>query len=483
MNWMVCRIIAVAVMMAVCISPGSGSSIVITSGGGGGAVSASERYSLDHSTSLQGETIIGSGGISQSCQAAGSGDNSLERSVSGNGYTINNVIQSSGSFDSSTSTLASPQEGSILQGTAGDGMMSVSVRAAQGSAQASQVAAVAYGALASVQGASAGGGVSAGQSTAMAGLGGAVEAFAEGDENEMVAAGGFSGPGVLTADLSSTASDRGSIEGRAALDGRPWIDGEILEEASSESGGMGVSGLRETEMGAAAFQMYVVNRARGSSAQAATSASGGSSSSYLLTGYRWNQNDPRIQLYLNPTSSPSGITASSSQSAIAAAANTWDDAVAKNLFADGTTVIVDSGKVVDNPFSSSPKRDGYNVNGWWGLGSYLGLCRWWTNGVKTGGYYQIIEADVWYNKDKQWTTDWNTAVNYRYKYDLQSVALHELGHAIGMGDIYSTTYGGKLPPSDPRTKDFEQVMNLYDGPQRTLGNGDRTGAQRLYGAV
>ena len=64
---------------------------------------------------------------------------------------------------------------------------------------------------------------------------------------------------------------------------------------------------------------------------------------------------------------------------------------------------------------------------------------------------------------------------------MQSVATHELGHTIGLGDIYSSTYGGTLPPSDPRTQDYEQVMNLYDGPQRTLGKGDLAGAQELYG--
>ncbi len=80
-------------------------------------------------------------------------------------------------------------------------------------------------------------------------------------------------------------------------------------------------------------------------------------------------------------------------------------------------------------------------------------------------------------KDKSWTTDWSTAVNSgNNKIDLQSVATHELGHSIGMGDLYT------LPSTDPRKSDYAQVMNLYDAPQRTLGNGDLTGAQKLYGA-
>lgn len=144
---------------------------------------------------------------------------------------------------------------------------------------------------------------------------------------------------------------------------------------------------------------------------------------------------------------------------------------------------IDSTKVVDAPFSKTPKRDGYNVFGWNKFGnSFIALNRWWTNGVKVDGYYSIIESDSWYNLDYKWTTSLATAQSTS-KLDLQSVALHELGHCIGMGDIYSSTYGGSLPPDDPRTKDLEQVMNLYNGPQRTLGNGDKTGAQILYGVV
>jgi len=176
------------------------------------------------------------------------------------------------------------------------------------------------------------------------------------------------------------------------------------------------------------------------------------------------------------------LTEESVRNAIAAAANAWDDAAAQNIFADQSVVKVDNSLQVDDPFTSTPVSDGYSVNGWWSLGSsYLGIARWWSNGQLSDGYYSITEADIWYNKDKQWTVDWNTAVGNGFVYDLQSVATHELGHSIGMGDIYSTAYGGTLPSSDPRTSDFEQVMNVYDGPQRTLGNGDRTGVQKLYG--
>jgi hypothetical protein len=148
--------------------------------------------------------------------------------------------------------------------------------------------------------------------------------------------------------------------------------------------------------------------------------------------------------------------------------------VAQNLFKDTNTVIVDSTKTVSDP-SVTGSMDGYNVNGWWSLGgNTLGLSRWWYDpGSVVGGYKSILESDVWYTKDKSWTTDWNTAVNNGNIIDLQSVATHELGHSIGMGDLYTL--------SDARKNDYAQVMNLYDAPQRALGNGDRTGAQVMYG--
>ena len=302
---------------------------------------------------------------------------------------------------------------------------------------------------------------------------------------------------IFISNLASAASDRAFSRGFAAIDDVLVLCDDSFSAVSEggEDQMMGMSGLRMLGdgNGIGSFDVSVLNlglndakgaaTAKTSAKTAAATVTGGSYSSYKLTGYRWNVLDPKVQLYLNPTGTPTGLTAASSQSAIAAAANTWDDAVAGNIFADGTVVIVDSKKVVDAPFSKKPQRDGYNVNGWKKFGnSFIALNRWWTNGVKVGGYYSIIESDSWYNLDYQWTSSLATAQSTS-KLDLQSVTLHELGHCIGMGDIYSSTYGGSLPPDDPRTKDLEQVMNLYNGPQRTLGNGDKTGAQILYGVV
>ncbi len=465
-------------------SPAFGISLSCSSGDGGGAASSSESFNLDDSTSLKENLVLGSGSISMDRLAAGTGKNSLKQSLSGTGYSLQNDIDSQGDLHASTSSAASPEAASLGQNVGGTGSMSLNLQGVQGATNAGQEASVADGRLVSAQSLSAGQGISASQSTELAGQGGRVVAGALGKDNVIVANGGFEGYGIMDAHLDSAVLDHASAGGTAALDGVGLLNDDSFKAVSSDdkTRGLGIAGLRVVDGGIGNFNVGILNtnlNARdgvdhASQVAAATATSGGSYSSYALTGYRWNQNDPQVQLYLNPTGTPSGLTPESSQSAISAAANTWDDAVAQNIFADGTTVKIDYSKQVPNIFAGS-SADTFSVNGWRNFGnSYLGATAYWTNGQKVNGYYSLTEADTVYNLDYQWTTDLNTAQNTG-KLDLQSIAVHELGHSIGMGDLYT------LPSSDPRKNDFAQVMNAYDAPQRTLGNGDMTGAQKLYG--
>jgi hypothetical protein len=428
--------------------------------------------------------VLVSGSISLDRQAAGTGKNSLKQSLSGTGYSLQNDIDSQGGLSASTSSGASPEAASLSQNVGGTGRMSLNLQGVQGVTNAGQEASVADGRLVSAQSLSAGQGISASQSTELAGQGGRVVAGALGKDNAIVANGGFEGFGIMNAHLDSATLDHASAGGTAALDGVDLLTDDSFKAVSSDdkTRGLGIAGLRVVDGGIGNFNVGILNtnlNARdgvdhASQVAAATTTAGGSYSSYALTGYRWNQMDPQVQLYLNPTGTPSGLTAASSQSAISAAANTWDDAVAQNIFADGTTVKIDYSKQVPNLFAGY-SADTFSVNGWKNFGnSYLGATAYWTDGQKVNGYYSLTEADTVYNLDYQWTTDLNTAQNTG-KLDLQSVAVHELGHSIGMGDLYT------LPNSDPRKNDFAQVMNAYDASQRTLGNGDMTGAYLLYG--
>jgi hypothetical protein len=491
---------AIICFMVICIveTTAMGITMRVSSSDGGEVASSSHSYDLDISTQLKQGISLDSERIFSDLEVEGGRKNRLTQSLSARNCALTSDVNSRGTLFISASSVASGEAASINQDVAGGGSLSLNMQSIQGSANAGQEAGVAYGVLSSSQSlyAADGQGAFAVQITEMEGQGGKVISGALGEENVMLAEGGYSGQGSMNAILASAASKRAISSGFASIDDVPVLSGDSFNAVSSmrESAMMGISGLRMvgdgSEMGS--FGVSVLNFDLADGKETATSSSnteyamtmtGGSYSSYLLTGYRWNKLDPKIQLYLNPTGTPEQLTSTSSRDAISAAANTWDDVVAGNIFADSTTVIVDENKVVDAPFTSTPKKDGYNVHGWKSFGnSFVALNRWWTDGIKKEGYYSITESDTWYNLDYEWTTSLTTAQTTS-KIDLQSVALHELGHCIGLADIYSTTYGGVLPPSDERTKDFEQVMNLYNGPQRTLGNGDITGARLLYGRV
>ncbi|MBN1235954.1 MAG: hypothetical protein JW999_07890, partial [Methanotrichaceae archaeon] len=429
---------SISVLIFVCLmilgmlgAPALGGTVTFSSGDGGESASLVDSFSVDRSTYMLEQVALDKGSISTDRKAGGSGNNSFEQSLSGNDYSLHNDIQSDGALSISTSSHASGQSASIGQDVAGSGSLSLNLRGEEEGAEAGQEASVACGTLTSAQSLSVGGVAFAYQSTDMEGLGGKVVSGALGQENVMLAEGGFSGQGSMQANLLSAASERAFSSGSAAIDNVLILDDDSFKAVSLEGGSqiMGASGMRLVEdgKGIGSFDMTVMNldlaeeKSAAQTSQTAAATSGGSYSSYALTGYRLNTRDPKVQLYLNPTGAPSGVTTAASQSAISAAANAWDDAVAQNIFADGSTVIVDYNKVVDNPFPAAgqEKSDGYCVSGWKHFGnSYLGLNRWWSNGQKVDGYYSITESDIWYNTDYQWTTDLATAQSTG-KIDLQ----------------------------------------------------------------
>ncbi|MGA9097566.1 MAG: matrixin family metalloprotease, partial [Methanotrichaceae archaeon] len=54
--------------------------------------------------------------------------------------------------------------------------------------------------------------------------------------------------------------------------------------------------------------------------------------------------------------------------------------------------------------------------------------------------------------------------------DVQTVLTHEMGHTLGLGDVYGTKYAS----------DSSEIMNAYSKVKDELGNGDKTGIWTLY---
>jgi hypothetical protein len=421
------------ILFALSVAPVFGLSKTITTGVGGKTTSATTKIDLDDSAVFTEETLGGSGALYQKTEVAGSGENSVEKTLSGDGYTVNSAFGASGTVDSQISAAAS-----------GDGAAMKS-RTDISSADAGYVA--------------------SSSSTAA---------------NDMIAVGWFSGDsGYMSSDLTAVASERAVVGGSTDILGVDCLDQEVSGNVAA--GGdvlMSLDGLYQGSSGdLGGFGMLAANGEKsraGRDNQLSASVNGleGDPNSYKLAGWRWADN-PNIQLYVKSDRYLSGerLTSSEAKNAISAAAETWDDATGQELFNDN--VIVSSRLNTD-------RYDYKNVHAWKYIpSSALAYARTYyypsrlVVGADGKSYYKAVESDVCYNTRYSWSTSGTDGTPYRGgAIDVQTVALHELGHTAGLGDIYGTELAA----------DSSQIMNLYNDIQRTLGAGDTEGIQKLYGA-
>lgn len=482
-----CRSLFIAIVISgVLVAPGWGISVSYELGGSRGVVSVSEDYDLDDSSSLKEETVLGAGSIYQARSASGSGDNILILELTGEGYAVKNIVGGSGALGAYTSTAASGGEANICQRVAGRGDAGFALHGTRGAEVSSQEANVAGGTIIASQSLAVGEGISCIQNTGMTGESGHVSSSAFSEDDVMLVAGSFQNMRAIGAELRSDTAGRASVGGEVSADGSTWLSDEALQNIASSGMGMGIRGLYcDGPSGdAGTFDLSAVSMDRetheqnmnvlydrGTAGIVSYSARGGSFGAYLLLhsgdGYplRWTQTDPQIQMYLRNDSNlqNEGLDPAAARDAIVAGANTWDNVVSQNLFADGTTVIIDPTKEAD-------AQDGYNVHAWtlFDPPGAVGYARfYWDPNQIIDGYHPIVESDVCYNTDYNWNTNGH---NSYYNCDVQTVAVHELGHTIGLDDLYN---------KPEYVDEKEQVMCA--SYNRWLGNGDRTGAWVLYG--
>jgi hypothetical protein len=483
----------IAIIMAVIIFIPNVYAIKVNVNSGNG-VSYSGDFRMDTSASIKDDILLSEGAIFQDTKASGKGQNVIAESIGGSGYNGANSLVTSGSFSIFSSSVITRDAGMRSQDVSANGDAAIAATAIGSTGTAVQQASVNNGALSSSQSLAMGDMAIAGQNTAIVGDSGTIDSssISIGHQAKIVE-GYFDGGGNLNAQMASMVSQGVNLDGSVMMNGLEAIDSEILEEMGLQEGGMEIEGLYLAQKGKIGSFGLIASNTKSvslprsgknggtSPTETATgkisneglnpeivNAPPGDANSYVLNAGMINPQQP-IQLYLRSDSflKAEGLDPASAAISISNAADTWDywtKPEKNNLFQPN--VIIDVSKPAD-------RKDGYSTH------AFIPIDQTWYGYART--YYSkgakyITETDVCYNTNRLWTTDWNLAQNDRAFLDLQSAALHELGHACGLRDLYS------LPTGDMRMSDLYEIMNRYDGPQHSLGLGDISGIQAKYGS-
>ena len=175
---------------------------------------------------------------------------------------------------------------------------------------------------------------------------------------------------------------------------------------------------------------------------------------YKLMGIKWKSLP--VSYVLNP-SNPQGLSEAFVTSAISTSAETWDAPTPAELLNDIYTIDYTAQYRVQN-FQNAIAFGDYPED------RVIAVTSVWYTPVGK----QIVEFDMLFNT----RFVWGDATINPLVMDLQNIATHELGHGVGLSDIYSTQCS---------------AVTMYgystegETQKRTLEQPDITGLQRMYG--
>lgn len=169
-----------------------------------------------------------------------------------------------------------------------------------------------------------------------------------------------------------------------------------------------------------------------------------------------------VSYVIDPTNS--GLTEEFVASAISAGAEEWDSWTGAELFNDAYEIVSDGSWDSDAPdgrnellFGDYPEEGVIAVAIVWGY---------FTGPPSRRG---IVEFDILFDTDFAW----GDATVDPAVMDLQNIATHELGHGVGLADLYDDSCS-------------EETMYGYstegETKKRSLNDGDIAGIRELYGA-
>jgi len=167
---------------------------------------------------------------------------------------------------------------------------------------------------------------------------------------------------------------------------------------------------------------------------------------------------PAVNYVINPTNSQ-GLAPEFITGAVSTSAETWDAATSKELMNNTYTIDYDAAYGVQN-YKNEISFGNYPTAG------VIAVTTVWYNPATKA----IVEFDVMFDTD--WA--WGDATSDVAKMDLQNIATHEMGHGIGLADVYETACNAVTMYG---YSDYGEIQ------KRTLEIPDVTGIQKLYGGL
>ena len=165
---------------------------------------------------------------------------------------------------------------------------------------------------------------------------------------------------------------------------------------------------------------------------------------------------PNTVIYsINPAGAPDGAIDEINQSFEA-----WDIVTGSELFTFGGQTSV-----------YGLNYDEQNTVSWMGIvpPSTIALTRLWYDGLTN----EIVEFDIVFNSLLKWGIDPDDEgpIKLKRAYDVENIATHEVGHVVGLADLYEEQYRELTMYGYGKTGEVIKI---------SLGEGDIAGAQYLY---
>jgi len=181
---------------------------------------------------------------------------------------------------------------------------------------------------------------------------------------------------------------------------------------------------------------------------------------YKLLGAKWRTLP--VTYYIDPRGS--GLEEAFVASAISTSAEEWDSWTSSELF--GAYEVIGDGSWDD----TSDELDGRNelVFGDYDEPGVIAVCIVWGYFRGASGKGEIIEFDIMFDTDYTWgDAEFDLTVM-----DLQNIATHELGHGVGLADLYNEeaieetmygrSYNGDTAKRDLYFGDIAGIKELYN---------------------